>query len=245
MSESNSFNGRTNKFPKSHLSSFILNSLANLKMADDLIHGTGRVPSSIPRGHKRNLEGAREQLSSIKRFQSVQVRPHNKPNDESVFRTQSVIVHSSRNYQEKNKAPKVYGADVDLQRIDEKFRNRTDDTKTTIITATRIQDDDDDDFFAIDCDELTRMLEDGPIKFRFLVIIGALFMAIGSVIDYHEQKSYNNYGSGGMTPLFFIITLYVWIFGAFIISLEIKPFHMGVSAFHRIILDQLNILRFT
>ncbi len=206
-----------------------------------LLHGTGRVPSSVPTGY---LEERREVLSSIKRFQSAQARENKKPSLDSTPRTQSVIVHSSRQVAEKPKAPIVYGANVNLQRIDEKFRTRSDDARTTVITATRKYDDG-DDLFAVDCDELTRMIEDGPLKFRIVVMIVALFMVVASLIDYNAQSSYNNYGGGGMTPMFLPISIYVWVFSAFIITLEIKPFRMGTSAFHKLVLDQMNILRFT
>ncbi len=210
-------------------------------MSDQFIHGTGRVPSSIPTRARSPPRDYQEEADV--QFHSVVVRP-NRPDEESVYRTQSVTVHSSRNRDNESvnssKGPKVVGADIKIQRIDEKFRNKTEDTKTTVIKATRRQDEDDEDFFALDCDEVSRMIEDGSVIFRYFVIAAALFMLVGNIIDYKRQLVYNY----GVNPLFIGISVYVWIFSIFVMTLELQPFRSGVSMCHRIILSQLNCLRF-
>jgi len=190
--------------------------------SNSIIHGTGRTPNSVPT-FVSNVEDRREQLSAIKRMRTVKA---NKEPD----------------VPEKSTKIRVVGdPDVDLLSVSEPYRKK-DTEKTSVVKVHRRQYDDDDEGFALDCDEITRMLEDGPVKFRFLVVCGAVFMVISSAFEYNQEKFYGYYG---ISPLFFIISLYVWIFGAFIITLEIMPFSMGVSEIHKTILDHLNILRFT
>jgi hypothetical protein len=121
--------------------------------------------------------------------------------------------------------------------------------KTAVITARRrnSKDDDHSSSLALDCTEMRKMLEDGPLKFRILVLLGAIFMVIANIIDYDKLLEDNNYyySSAGIETLFFVISLYIWLFGAFIITLEMRPFRKGVSLFHRWILEQISFLRFT
>lgn len=119
--------------------------------------------------------------------------------------------------------------------------------KTAVITAHKRNSEDDrrSSSLALDCNEMTKMLEDGPLKFRILVLLGAIFMVVANIMDYNELQFNNYYGSSGVETLFFIISLYIWIFGAFIITLEMRPFRKGVSVFHRWILEQMSFLRFT
>ena len=190
------------------------------------IHGTGRTANSAPT-FVSNVEDKREQLSAIKRMQTLKVKAHKAPE----------IIPAG-----KPKIRIVGDPDADLMSVNEPFRNKK-ESQTTVISVNRNHyDDDEDEGFALDCDEIRSMLEDGPIKFRFLVLCSAIFMVIASIFEYNQQKYYSYYG---VSPLFYIISLYVWIFGAFIISLEIMPFSMGVSSIHKMILEQMNILRFT
>ena len=190
-------------------------------MNNSIIHGTGRTPNSAPT-FVSNVEDKREQLSAIKRMQTIKVKEPEVPEKSTKIRV-------------------VGDPDVDLLSVSEPFRNKETE-KTAVISVHRKYDDGNDEGFALDCDEITRMLEDGPVKFRFLVLCGAVFMVLSSAFEYNQEKFYGYYG---ISPLFFIISLYVWIFGAFIITLEIMPFSMGVSEIHKLILDHLNILRFT
>lgn len=118
--------------------------------------------------------------------------------------------------------------------------------KTAVITAHKRNSDNDHSSLALDCANISKMLEDGPLKFRILVLLGALFMVIANIIDYDKlQNSANYYGGSGLETLYLIISLYIWLFGTFIITLEMRPFRKGVSLFHRWILEQLSFLRFT
>lgn len=194
-------------------------------MSDNtIIHGTGRTPNSVPTCGS-NIEDKREQLSAIKRVQSTLNKGKTDKGHEVTGKPRIRVVGDP---------------DADLMPVNETFRKKED--KTTVISVRGRKHDDDDEGFGLDCDEIKRMLEVGPIKFRFLVVCSALFMVIASIFEYNQQKFYSYYG---VSALFYIISLYVWIFGAFIISLEIMPFGMGVFSIHKLILDQMNILRFT
>ncbi len=126
--------------------------------------------------------------------------------------------------------------------------------KTTVIQAKRKFDDDgsydddgydlDDDWF-LDCHQIEQLLENGPLRFRFFVFLGSLFMLASSYLDYQAEAYYTAYGYGSMSPLFFLITIYVWVFATFIATMEILPFQMKISRFHRQILKYMNFMRYT
>ena len=222
------------------------------------MHGTGRVPSSSPtRLAKIEIIERREQA----KFAKIQVSHSTLSNDErlpppppspsSPPRTQSVKIHNKKQAKDKPKL-KVYGEDVELQHIDAKYmaaRKNKGNTKFTVIQCERKYDDD-DDFLCCNCfDYFKSLLEDGPIKFRYVIVAVALFTMVTSVIDYdlmRGQRNYYGYNRGNnVSPFVSLITSYVLIFGLFIISLEMYPFRMGMSVFHRTILQHVNVFRFT
>ena len=218
-------------------------------MSNSIIHGSGRAPSSGPTrsllASKSDLEDRRDQLSAIKRNISM-------PSQSPSSSPSPVAVRLKKQYlpPETHKKRVVASADIDLRSINESFRNKDGNSgKKTAIIAVRHKYDEDNDALAFNCAELTKCLEDGPITFRILVLLGALFMLIGSLMDYNEQKGGSNYyrysSNGGISPLYFVISLYVWVFSIFIVTLEMKPFHMGISKGHQIILEYMQILRFT
>lgn len=218
------------------------------------LHGTGRSPNTMPPSGQ--LESKREQLSVMKRMKSVAVT---KNEDEKVMvrtnyieeapATNILRVQGKTSTSDDKTKIKVIGdsdPNFELKHISEPFRKKEDDSKTTVILARHNYGSDyDEDGLFFDCEEITRLLESGPMSFRYLVIAGALFMVIANIYDYQQKSYYSYYGSGGISTSFFLISLYIWLFGAFIISLEIMPFKNGVTSIHRLILEQLGFLRFT
>jgi hypothetical protein len=97
---------------------------------------------------------------------------------------------------------------------------------------------------ALDCTEITKLLENGPSKFRVLVLLGAISMVIANIVDYNQMQ-YSSYYGSAVSALYFVISIYIWLFGAFIITLEMRPFKSGVFFIHKWILEQLSFLRFT
>jgi len=180
---------------------------------------TRTTSAAHSRGSGLNLEDRRHRLSSLK---------HNRYQPPSPEHTQQHKVVASRY--------------IELPHLKESFLNKDLD-ETSVIHVKGSVDDGDDGLF-MDCEELKRYMADGPIRFRTVTFIGAIFMLVASFIDYQEEKNYTYYGYDSMSPLFVGITIYVWIFGLFIASLEIRPFHMTVSIFHRFILRYFSILRF-
>lgn len=90
-------------------------------------------------------------------------------------------------------------------------------------TTVRIKKDKEpDDLLCFDCHEMNKLLENGPCGFRAVVACGALFSLIAACLDYWDRdyyEAYYGYGNGGGDFLFFIITLYTWIFSVFIMTL--------------------------
>lgn len=218
------------------------------------MHGTGRVPSSSPtRLAKIEIIERREQAN----FAKIQVSHSTLSNDERLPppspppRTQSVKIHNKKKAKDKPKL-KVHGEDIELQHVDAKYmeaRKNKGNTKFTVIQCERKYNDD-DDFLCCNCsDYFKSLLEDGPIKVRYVIIAVALFTMVACVIDYdmmRGQRSYYGYNRGkNVSPFVSLITSYVLIFGLFIISLEMNPFRMGMSVFHRTILQHVNVFRFT
>jgi len=89
------------------------------------------------------------------------------------------------------------------------------------------------------CTEYSEAMGDGPMPLRALAFFGGFSMIVGSVVDFIEKENY------GIPLLFLLVSIYIWIFGLFIITLEGRPFHLEVPHFHRVILTYFEILRFT
>lgn len=115
--------------------------------------------------------------------------------------------------------------------------------KTKIITVRRETSDpfdDDDDALGGDFVDCCYNLQNGPLSLRFLVCFVALFMVIASSIDFDETGYY-----GEISFFYSAVSLYLWIFAIFIISLEIRPFRSAPTEIHRITLRNVRVLRFS
>ncbi len=113
--------------------------------------------------------------------------------------------------------------------------------KTSVITVKKeISDYYDDDPLGSDFAEMCNDVQNSPLNFRFFTCIIALFMVIASVIDYSDESYY-----GDVSMLYTFVSLYVWIFAIFLITLEIRPFRQSPTEIHREALKLLRVLRFS
>jgi hypothetical protein len=113
--------------------------------------------------------------------------------------------------------------------------------KTSVITVKKeISDYYDDDPLGSDFAEMCADIQNSPLNLRFFTCIIALFMVIASVIDYSDESYY-----GDVSMLYTFVSLYVWIFAIFLITLEISPFKQTPTEIHRELLKLLRVLRFS
>lgn len=113
--------------------------------------------------------------------------------------------------------------------------------KTSVITVKKeISDYYDDDPLGSDFAEMCTDVQNSPLNLRFFSCIIALFMVIASVIDYSDESYY-----GDVSMLYTFVSLYVWIFAIFLITLEIPPFKQTPTEIHREALKLLRVLRFS
>ena len=97
-----------------------------------------------------------------------------------------------------------------------------------------------EDPLASDINEFCGSLRDGPLSFRFLTCVGALFMVISNIVDYTDEAYYDS------VSLFYTgISAYIWVFSVFVITLDIRPFHCRPFWIHRFILHFVKVLRFS
>jgi hypothetical protein len=127
--------------------------------------------------------------------------------------------------------------------------------KTTVMTpsmqkkkrsrATRQDSDTYDNLepMVIDCESITRKLEHGPFRFRHACLLGGANMILCNFIDWNDDQTY--YAVYDRTLMFILVSTYIWVFGLFIVTMEMKPFGKRLSVFHRIVLDFVYMLRFT
>mmetsp|Transcript_10756 Transcript_10756/g.13597 ORF Transcript_10756/g.13597 Transcript_10756/m.13597 type:complete len:422 (+) Transcript_10756:66-1331(+) len=113
--------------------------------------------------------------------------------------------------------------------------------KTKIITVRKeISSYNNEDELVNDCAQFWRNLQHGPLNYRFLTCVGAIFMVVATVIDFEEQSYY-----GDVSIFYTIVALYVWVFAIFIISLEVRPFHHSLPEIHRDVIKTIKVLRFS
>lgn len=205
-----------------------------------LMHGLGRTTAnSLSRSSKQN----NQQQASNNSIRTYYIPPHQ---SEDYYSSSSAVAGNSRNHQTSSSpsTSKIYDSGTAVASRPHFSQNPKRMVKTAVVTARRRSSHNDNKSLALDCTEITRMLEEGPLKFRIFVLFGAIFMVVANIMDYNKTQ-YSDYYGSGVGALFFVISLYIWLFGAFIITLEMRPFRSGVSLIHRAILEQVSFLRFT
>jgi len=80
------------------------------------------------------------------------------------------------------------------------------------------------------------LTEDGPLSFRILAFLGGIFMIIGSVLDLFDAAELS-----GMQEL---ITVFLWIFGVIIITLEGRPVGIQIPCFYNCIITMFGFFKF-
>jgi len=70
--------------------------------------------------------------------------------------------------------------------------------------------------------DLQYLVEEGPLSFRAVALLGGFFMILASILDLIDQDA------ADLTAMGELITVFLWIFGFIIIILEGRPFHIQI-----------------
>ena len=114
--------------------------------------------------------------------------------------------------------------------------------KTKVITVRReIEDRYYEDALGADIADFCIEMQNGPLSFRFLTCLGCIFMVVASLIDYSGAAAYY----GEVSFLYSVVSIYVWIFALFVVTVEIIPFHQRPSELHIMIFSSFRLLRYS
>lgn len=114
--------------------------------------------------------------------------------------------------------------------------------KTKVITVRReITDRYYEDALGADLADFCIEMQNGPLSFRFLTCLGCIFMVVASLIDYSGAATYY----GEVSFLYSAVSLYVWIFALFVVTVEIIPFQQRPSELHIMVFNLFRLLRFS
>lgn len=212
-------------------------------------HKRSRSETNKYRSNSRNYDESDDSIESddsMSYYQPMEDNVHEP--EEKYIREPKVLTVQGHHNQKRNK---VKGSPSKIQSIPEAFRERNDDTKTTIVKVAKhkkhkSRDDnvDEDDQGPISCESTSQLLENGPIRFRHVCLIGGFGMILGNLIDWNDDQNYY-YQVKEKTLMYTIISIYVWIIGLFIMTLEMRPFGQRLSMIHRFILEFIYMLRYT
>ena len=112
--------------------------------------------------------------------------------------------------------------------------------KSSVTITKRIYDHHTDDALGADFADFVVDIKNSSLNFRFFTCVIVAFMAIASLLDFQDQYYYDDF-----SPLYSLISAYIWIFAIFVITLEGRPFHQTPTDIHRTLLRALRVLRFS
>jgi len=86
--------------------------------------------------------------------------------------------------------------------------------------------------------DMQYLVEEGPLSFRAIAFLGGFFMILASVLDLIDQDK------DDLTAMGELITVFLWVFGIIIMTLEGRPFNIQIPFLNNFLITFFGCFRF-
>jgi len=86
--------------------------------------------------------------------------------------------------------------------------------------------------------DLQYLIEEGPLSFRAIALLGGFFMILASILDLIDQDA------ADLSAMNELITVFLWIFGIIIVTLEGRPFHIQIPFLYTFLVTFFGFFKF-
>lgn len=86
--------------------------------------------------------------------------------------------------------------------------------------------------------DMQYLVEEGPLSFRAVAFLGGFFMILASVLDLIDQDK------DDLTAMGELITVFLWVFGIIILTLEGRPFNIQIPFLYSFLITFFGCFRF-